>query len=88
MLLEKLGKNLANREKVEAIVVGGANNIYEQNKVFQENIDTIKKELFSHHIKIVREFLGGISERSIVYDTKKNSLYLKKKWESEFRKVI
>ena len=76
------------KDNIEAIIVGGANNIYEQEEDYQDNIEAITKELFSHHIKIEKEFLGGISERSIMYDTRRNELFIKKKWEDQFRNVI
>ncbi|MFX1340054.1 MAG: CheR family methyltransferase [Promethearchaeota archaeon] len=87
LLLDTILYNGANKDNLEAIIVGGANNIYEQGGDFQDNIDAIKKELFSHHINIEKEYLGGISERSIVYDTKESALWLKKKWEDGYRKV-
>ncbi|TFG24810.1 MAG: hypothetical protein EU532_12235 [Promethearchaeota archaeon] len=77
----------ANKENIEALVIGGAKNIYEKDNISQKNIDAIKKELFSKHIMIEKEFLGGISELSLLYDTVTNNLYVKKKWEEEFRKV-
>ena len=88
VLLDKLVYYGANRENIEAIVIGGAKNIYEKENISQKNIDAIKQELFSSHIKIEKEFLGGISELSIIYDTVANVLYIKKKWEEEFRKVF
>ena len=87
VLLDKVLYNGANKNNIEAIIVGGASNIYEQEEDFQDNIEAITQELFSHHIKIEKEFLGGIAERSIVYDTKANALWLKKKWEDGYRKV-
>ena len=87
VLLDKVLYNGANKNNIEAIIVGGASNIYEQEEYFQDNIEAITQELFSHHIKIEKEFLGGIAERSIVYDTKANALWLKKKWEDGYREV-
>jgi len=88
VLLDKLLYYGANRETIEAIVIGGAKNIYEKESISQNNIDAIKIELFSNHIRIEKDFLGGISELSIIYDTEANVLYLKKKWEDQFRKVF
>jgi chemotaxis receptor (MCP) glutamine deamidase CheD len=87
LLLDTILYNGADRDNLEAIIVGGANNIYEQDGDYEENIEAITRQLFSHHIKIEKEFLGGITERSIVYDTKQNALWLKKKWEDGYWKV-
>ncbi len=87
VLLDKILYNGANKDNLEAIIVGGANNIYEQEGDYQDNIDAITQELFSRHISIEKEFLGGISERSLVYDTIRNELLIKKKWESHYRRV-
>ena len=46
--------------------------------IFQENIDAIKDELFCHKIKIEKEVLGGIGEKSIIFDTSDNSLNIRK----------
>ncbi|MHA2326401.1 MAG: hypothetical protein ACXACB_13430 [Promethearchaeota archaeon] len=54
---------------------------------YQENIDTIKKELKTYQITIEAEDLGGLSERSIIYDTINDALYVKKSWEFEYRKI-
>ena len=87
VLLDKILYNGANKDNLEALIIGGANNIYEQEGHYQQNIEAITQELFSHHISIEKEFLGGISERSIIYDTTRNELAIKKKWESHYRKV-
>ncbi|MFX0073625.1 MAG: CheR family methyltransferase [Candidatus Hermodarchaeota archaeon] len=87
-LVDKILYHGANRENITAILVGGANDIYDQHIIHQKNIDAILKKLYSKHITIEKEFLGGISERSIIYDTEKNSLSIKKAWEDNFRKII
>lgn len=86
-LIDILRYNGASKENMKAIVIGGAKNIYEKSNISQENIDAVKQALFSNYILIEKEFLGGISEMSLIYDTTINELYLKKKWEEEFRKV-
>lgn len=87
-LLDNMLYHGAHKENIEAIVIGGAKNIYDQDLIFQENIDAIKNELFRHKIIIEKEVLGGIVEKSLIFDTTNNSLYVKKKWEEGYRKVI
>ncbi|MFX1393237.1 MAG: CheR family methyltransferase [Promethearchaeota archaeon] len=87
-LLDKILYHGANKENIDGIIIGGAKNIYDQKAIYQENIDAINQELFKHQIRIRKKLIGGISERSIIFDTKNNSLYIKKKWEDDYRKVI
>ena len=87
-LLDNMLYHGAHKKSIEAIVIGGSKNIYDQDLIFQENIDAIKNELFRHNIKIEKEFLGGIVDQSLIFDTTNNSLYIKKKWEEFFRIII
>ena len=87
-LLDNMLYHGAHKKHIEAIVIGGAKNIFDQDLIFQENIDAIKNELFRHKIKIEKEVLGGIVEQSLIFDTTNNSLFIKKKWEERYRKVI
>ena len=86
-LVNKLTYNGAEKENITAIIVGGAKLFMDYDLTFQENIDAIKKELMTLQIKIEIEELGGISERSLIYDTMTNSLFIQKTWENEFRKI-
>ena len=55
---------------------------------YKENIDTVKRELQSLEIDIEVEDLGGLSEREMLYDTINDSLFVKKSWEFQYRKLI
>ena len=39
-------------------------------------------------IEIDDEVLGGLSEREILYDTINDSLFVKKSWEFQYRKIL
>jgi chemotaxis protein CheD len=86
-LLDKILYYGANRENVEAIIIGGAKTIYDKGTISQKNIKAIRNELKKYNIKIDKELLGGISERSIIFDINENMLYVKKIWEEEYRKI-
>jgi chemotaxis receptor (MCP) glutamine deamidase CheD len=87
-LLNNLLYNGANREDIKALLVGGAKLFLDYDMTYQENIDTVKKELQSLEIEIEAEDIGGLSERSILYDTINDSLFIKKSWEFQYRKII
>jgi chemotaxis receptor (MCP) glutamine deamidase CheD len=86
-LLNNLLYNGANVDTVRALVVGGAKLFLDYDMTYQENIDTVKKELQSLEIEIDAEVLGGLSEREILYDTINDSLFVKKSWEFQYRKI-
>jgi chemotaxis receptor (MCP) glutamine deamidase CheD len=86
-LLDKLLYYGANRDYIEAVIVGGARAINNQGNIHQKNIDAVTQELVSYQIPIEAAYIGGISERSLIYDTNDNSLFIKKIWESEFRRA-
>jgi chemotaxis protein methyltransferase CheR len=86
-LFNRLLYNGANKDNLRALVVGGAKLFLDYDMTYQENIDTIKKELKTYQITIEAEDLGGLSERSIIYDTINDALYVKKSWEFEYRKI-
>ncbi|MHA2038110.1 MAG: CheR family methyltransferase [Promethearchaeota archaeon] len=87
-LLNNLLYNGANREDIKAFIVGGAKLFLDYDMTYQENIDTVKKELQSLKIEIEAEDTGGLSERSVIYDTINDSLFVKKSWEFQYRKII
>ena len=87
-LFNNLLYNGANRDDIRALVVGGAKLFLDYDMTYQENIDTIKKELQSLEIEIDAEVLGGLSEREILYDTINDSLFVKKSWEFQYRKIL
>ncbi|MFX0038693.1 MAG: hypothetical protein ACFFCY_09870 [Promethearchaeota archaeon] len=53
----------------------------------QENTNTVKKQLKMYQIEIEAEDLGGLSERTVIYDTINDVLYVKKTGEFEYRKI-
>ncbi len=87
-LFNNLLYNGANRDDIKALIIGGAKLFLDYDMTYQENIDTVKNELQLLEIKIEAEDLGGLSEREIIYDTINDSLFVKKSWEFEYRKII
>ncbi|MBA7621041.1 Chemoreceptor glutamine deamidase CheD [subsurface metagenome] len=77
----------ANNKFITALIVGGAKLFLEYDMTYQENIDAIKSELKTRQIEIEAEDTGGLSERAIIYDTINDSLFIKKTWEFEYRKI-
>ncbi|MHA2181283.1 MAG: CheR family methyltransferase, partial [Promethearchaeota archaeon] len=86
-LLNNLLYNGANKEDVKALIVGGAKLFLDYDMTYQENIDTVKKELKFLEIETDSEDIGGLSERSVIYDTINDSLSVKKSWEFQYRKI-
>jgi chemotaxis methyl-accepting protein methylase/chemotaxis receptor (MCP) glutamine deamidase CheD len=84
-LLNMLLSNGANKENIKAIILGGARLFNENKSSIQKSIKMFKIELNYLQIPIDKEDIGGLSERSIIYDTKENSIFVKKAWESYFR---
>ena len=87
-LYNNLLYNGANKEDIKALIVGGAKLFLDYDMTYQENIDNVKKELESLEIEIEVEDAGGLSERSVMYDTINDSLFVKKSWEFQYRKII
>ena len=79
--------NGGNRSSIKAFIVGGAKLFLDYDMTYQENIDAIREELVVLQIEIEGEDIGGLSERSIKYDTINDVLYVKKTWEFEYRKI-
>ena len=77
----------AEKNKIKALIIGGARLFNDFDLTFQENIDSIKRELKKNRILTEIEDLGGLSERAVKYDVINDSLYLKRAWEFEFRKI-
>ena len=76
-----------NKDSIKALIIGGAKLFLDYDMTYQENIDAIREELAILQIDIEGEDIGGLSERSIRYDTINDDLYVKKTWEFEFRKI-
>ncbi|MFW9894399.1 MAG: CheR family methyltransferase [Candidatus Thorarchaeota archaeon] len=87
-LFNNLLYNGASRENIKALIVGGAKLFLDYDMTYQENIDTVKKKLQEIEIEIEAEDIGGLSERSVIYDTINDSLFVKKTWEFEYRKIF
>ncbi len=77
-LLSLLLSNGASKENIKAIILGGAKIFNEDSSSIQKNIKMFKRELNSLEIQIEKEDVGGLSERTIIYNTKNNSLLVKK----------
>jgi chemotaxis methyl-accepting protein methylase/chemotaxis receptor (MCP) glutamine deamidase CheD len=77
----------AEKNDIKAIIIGGARLFNDFDLTFQENIDSIKRELKKNSILTEIEDLGGLSEKAVKYDVINNSLYVKRAWEIEFRKI-
>ena len=77
----------AEKNDIKAIIIGGARLFNDFDLTFQENIDSIKRELKKNSILTEIEDLGGLSEKAVKYDVINNSLYVKRAWEFEFRKI-
>ena len=77
----------AEKDKIKAIIIGGARLFKDFDLTYQVNIDSIKKELEKNDILTEIEDLGGLSERTLKYDIIHNPLYIKREWEFKFRKI-
>ncbi|MFX0027632.1 MAG: CheR family methyltransferase [Candidatus Hermodarchaeota archaeon] len=86
-LFNNLIYNGANDLNIRALIVGGAKLFLDYDMTYQENLDAVKKELKSLGIEIEAEDTGGLSERSVVYDTINDALYVRKSWEFQYRKI-
>ncbi len=86
-LYNNLIYNGAKSANITALVVGGAKLFLDYDMTYQENIDAVKKELKANKIEIEAEDTGGLSERAVIYDTINDTLYVKKTWEFEYRKI-
>jgi len=86
-LYNNLLYNGAKKDNIKALIVGGAKLFSEYDLTHQENLDAVKNELKSIGIEIETEDCGGLSERSLIYDTINDALYVKKTWEFEFRRI-
>ncbi|MFX1420490.1 MAG: CheR family methyltransferase [Promethearchaeota archaeon] len=78
----------AKKSNINALIVGGAKLFLDYDMTYQENIDAVKKHLEANQIVIEAEDIGGLSERAVIYDTINDSLYVKKTWEFEYRRII
>ncbi len=77
----------ADKKNIKAILIGGSKLSYDHGAPISENINVVKNELSSLHITVEHEELGGLSERQIVYETTLDSLFIKKSWEKNYRKI-
>lgn len=77
----------AKKTNIQALIVGGAKLFLDYDMTYQENIDAVKEQLNTFQIEVEAEDLGGLSERAVIYDTINDTLYVKKTWEFEYRKI-
>ncbi len=84
-LLYKMLKKGARKDDLSILIFGGGQEKVTHPEIYQESLRELEKELESLKISIEREDLGGISERSIIFDVKKNLILEKKQWEEVFR---
>ena len=87
-LYDNLIYNGANESNIRALIIGGAKLFLDYDMTYQENLDVVKKELQLLEIEIDAEDTGGLSERSIVYDTINDTLFVRKSWEFQYRKIL
>ena len=86
-LYNNLLYNGANKSNITALIIGGAKLFLDYDMTYQENIDAVKGQLEANQISIEAADIGGTSERSVIYDTINDALYVKKTWEFEYRKI-
>jgi len=89
ILVENMITQGAENQNIKAVIVGGSK-IFQNNfnNVGAENIKVVKFELERLKIRITREDVGGKRGRTIIYDTKDNSVYVKPTGEEEYRKLV
>ncbi|MFX0082037.1 MAG: CheR family methyltransferase [Candidatus Hodarchaeota archaeon] len=86
-LFNNLLYNGAKKTNIRALIIGGAKLFLDYDMTYQENLDAVKNELKSLDIEIEAEDTGGLSERAFVYDTINDTLYVRKTWEFQYRKI-
>ncbi|MFX1391047.1 MAG: CheR family methyltransferase [Promethearchaeota archaeon] len=86
-LYNNLLYNGAKKANITALIVGGAKLFLDYDMTYQENIDAVKEHLLANNIILEAEDTGGLSERAVIYDTITDSLYVKKTWEFDYRKI-
>ena len=87
-LLNNLIYHGAKEPNISAMIVGGAKLFLEYDKTYQENIEIVKKELRLLDIEVITEDVGGLSERSVYYDTINDTVFVKKSWEFQYRAIV
>jgi chemotaxis protein CheD len=88
LLMEEILSHGAMRENIRAIVVGGSKIFDFNNNIMGiDNISSVKEELDSLKIQIIKEDTGGSKGRNVIFDTKDFSLYVKTTGETDFKKI-
>ncbi len=88
LLMEELLNHGAVRENIRAIVVGGSKIFdFDNNIMGFDNVSSVKEELDSLKIQIIKEDTGGSKGRNVIFDTKDFSLYVKSTGETDFKKI-
>ena len=88
LLMEELLKHGALRGNIRAIIVGGSKIFDFNNNIMGfDNTSTVKEELDSLKIQIIKEDTGGSKGRNVIFDTKDCSLFVKSAGERDFKKI-
>ncbi|MHA1145869.1 MAG: hypothetical protein ACTSRW_14100 [Candidatus Helarchaeota archaeon] len=78
-LLEKLMQMGADKNKIKAIIIGGANIFNNPNfAIGTENLKVVRKKLQELNIRIFREMVGGNVGRVVEYDLDKNEIRVRR----------
>ncbi|MBD3342904.1 MAG: hypothetical protein GF353_27645 [Candidatus Lokiarchaeota archaeon] len=84
-LFQEMMNQGANKRQMSAILVGGTKSFECDSDSLQKKELELKHWLRNTEITLEKEDLGGLSERTVVYDTYENKIYVKKGWENYFR---
>ena len=88
LLMEELLNHGAVRDNIRALVVGGSKIFnFDNNLMGFDNTSSVKEELNSLKIQIIKEDTGGSKGRNVKFDTKNFSLSVKSTGEKEFKKI-
>ncbi|MFX1383871.1 MAG: chemotaxis protein CheD [Promethearchaeota archaeon] len=88
-LIIQLEKEGADRQKLKAVIVGGSK-IFQNhhNNIGKENGEMVKKELQKFNIDILKEDIGGIKGRSVSFNTKTISVFVRGSRQDKYKKIL
>jgi len=88
-LLDELTDGGAQKELINAIIVGGSK-IFDlpNNDIGEENINQIKHELDKYGIKIIKKSIGGMQGRIVNFNTKNYEVFVKISGEEKRPKIL
>ena len=88
LLVRELIDHGADKKNIKAIIVGGSKIFdLDENIVGLDNATVTREELNKLQIQIVKEDLGGVKGRSVVFDSRDFSVKLKKIGDDSFIKL-